>query len=211
MSDPIRPEEIKPAAAQPGGETPPASRRDLLRSIAAAALAGSLSEEAAAQVHQHVAAAKPSPAGAYQRKFLNAHEFATIGALSDIIIPGAGPAGAAPFIDLLSSNNAEFAAHFTGGILWLDHEFDRRFQTSFLTASAAQRAEVLDLIAYRKNRTPELGPGIEFFDLARRIASDAYFTSREGVKAIGFMGNAAIAEFKVPQEVLDYVNKHSPV
>lgn len=211
MSDPIRPEEIAPAASQPEASAAPAHRRDLLRAIAAAALAGSLSEEAAAQVHQHVAAAKPSPPVPYKLKFLNAHEFETIAVLSEIIIPGAGAAGAAPFIDLLSSNNPEFAARFTGGILWLDHECDQRFQTSFLAASAAQRAEVLDLIAYRKNRTPALGPGIEFFDLARRIASDAYFTSREGVKAIGFMGNAALPEFKVPQEVLDYVNKHSPV
>ena len=50
MSDPIRPEEIAPAASQPEASAAPAHRRDLLRAIAAAALAGSLSEEAAAQM-----------------------------------------------------------------------------------------------------------------------------------------------------------------
>jgi len=204
MSELIRPEEIAPAGA---AET---SRRALLRNLAAAAMAGALTEEAAAQVHQHVAAAK-KPGGVYKPKYFNGHEFETLAVLSDIIIPGARAAGAAEFVDLLASNNTEYAAPFTGGMLWLDHEFDRRFQTSFLKATAAQRTEVLDLIAYRKNRTPALSPGIEFFDLARRMASDAYFTSREGIKEIGFMGNGATAEFKVPQAVLDYVNKRSPV
>ena len=205
MSELIRPEEIVTAAAKT------ASRREVLRNIAVAALAGGLTEEAAAQVHQHVAEAKKTASGPYKPKFFNAHEFETIGVLSDIIIPGARAAGAAEFVDLLASNNVEYAAPFTGGILWLDHEFNRRFQTSFLKATAAQRTEVLDLIAYRKNASPALSPGIEFFDFARRMASDAYFTSREGVKEIGFMGNGAVAEFKVPQEVLDYVNKRSPV
>jgi gluconate 2-dehydrogenase gamma chain len=206
MSELIRTEEIITADAT---ET---SRRSLLRSLAVTALAGALSEDSSAQVHQHVAAEKKAAAGGvYKPKLFNAHEFETLAVLSDIIIPGARKAGAAEFIDLLASNNAEFAYPFTGGLLWLDNEFERRFKTNFLKATAAQRTEVLDLIAYRKNASAQLNPGIEFFDFARRLSSGAYFTSREGIKEIGFMGNGSAAEFKVPQEVLDYVNKRSPV
>ena len=206
MSDLIRTEEIGTADAAG------TSRRAMLRSLAVTALAGALTEEASAQVHQHVAEEKKAAAGGvYKPKLLNTHEFETLAVLSDIIIPGARKAGAAEFIDLLASNNAEFAYPFTGGLLWLDNEFGRRFQTTFLKATEAQRKEVLDVIAYKKNMSPALGPGIEFFDLARRMSSDAYFTSREGTKEIGFMGNGAIPEFKVPQEVIDFVNKRSPV
>lgn len=205
MSELIRTEEI---AAADAVET---SRRTLLRNLALVALAGPLTEEAAGQVHQHVAEAKKKAAGVYKPKYFTAHEFETLAVLSEMIIPGARAAGAAEFVDLLASNNMEFAAPFSGGMLWLDHEFERRFQTDFLKAGAAQRKEVLDVIAYRKNATPELGPGIEFFDLARRMAADAYFTSREGVKAIGFMGNGAAAKFEVPAAVLEYVNGRSPV
>ncbi|MEP7366837.1 MAG: gluconate 2-dehydrogenase subunit 3 family protein [Acidobacteriota bacterium] len=209
MSDLIRTEEIGGAES---AESTGASRRSMLRSFAVAALAGALSEEASAQVHQHVAEEKKAVAGGvYKPKLFNAHEFETLAVLSDIIIPGARKAGAVEFIDLLASNNGEFAYPFTGGLLWLDDEFDRRFKTSFLKATGAQRTEVLELIAYRKNMSPALGPGIEFFDFARRMSSDAYFTSREGTAEIGFMGNKAIAEFKVPQEVIDFVNKRSPV
>lgn len=199
------------ASTEESAEKAGATRRSMLRSLAVTALAGALGEEASAQVHQHVAAEKKAAAGVYKPKLFTAHEFETLAVLSDIIIPGARKAGAAEFIDLLASNNSEFAFPFTGGLLWLDQEFARRFQTIFLKASAAQRTEVLDLIAYRKNMSAALGPGIEFFDLARRLSSDAYFTSREGIKEIGFMGNGASAEFKVPQEVLDYVNGRSPV
>jgi hypothetical protein len=40
---------------------------------------------------------------------------------------------------------------------------------------------------------------------------DAFYTSPMGVKDVGYMGNTAVAKFEVPQEVLDYVSKRSPV
>jgi hypothetical protein len=39
---------------------------------------------------------------------------------------------------------------------------------------------------------------------------DAYYTSAAGIKEVGFMGNRAIKEFKVPQEAIDYAIKRSP-
>jgi predicted Fe-Mo cluster-binding NifX family protein len=69
----------------------------------------------------------------------------------------------------------------------------------------------LNLIAYRKNESQELGPGIEFFEWARRMVVDAYYTSPIGIKAIGYMGNTAVAKFEVPQEAIDYAVKRSPV
>ena len=50
---------------------------------------------------------------------------------------------------------------------------------------------MLDQIAYRKNQTPELAPGIRFFDWARRMTVDAYYTSAAGIKEVGYMGNRA--------------------
>jgi hypothetical protein len=206
MSEMVRVEEILAA----GGEE--RSRRQALRSIAVAALLGPLAGEAAAQVHQHVAEEKKRAAGAaYKPKHLSAAEFEMMGVLSDIIIPGARKAGAAEFIDLLCHGNEEFAASYTGGLAWMNHWMRTKHGVEFVAAGEAQRKDLLDRIAYRKNMTPELAPGIEFFDLARRMCSDAYFTSREGVKEIGFLGNGSAAKFEVPQEVVDYVLRRSPV
>ena len=69
---------------------------------------------------------------------------------------------------------------------------------------------MLDLIAYRKNESAPVGPGIRFFDWARRMVVDAFYTSPAGVKDVGYLGNTAVAKFEVPQEALDYALKRSP-
>jgi hypothetical protein len=102
-------------------------------------------------------------------------------------------------------------AIYTGGIAWLDHAMERRYTTDFLSAAPEHQTAMLDLIAYRKNESPELGPGIKFFDWARKMVVDAYYTSPIGIKDLGYMGNTAVSKFEVPQEAIDYALKRSPV
>ena len=192
------------------------SRRNLLQTIAMAATAGSLPLEAAQHVH-NVATAEKTTTGAYHPKALNAHEYKTLEKLADFIIPAGdnspsgSVAGAPEFIDLLASQNPELLAIYTGGIAWLDFACRRHHNTDFLGATQAQQTMLLDLIAYRKNESPELGPGIRFFDWARRMVVDAYYTSPAGIKDVGYLGNTAVSKFEVPQEAIDYALKRSPV
>jgi len=192
-----------------------ASRRDLLKNIAAAALAGPLS--LAAAQHVHGIAVQEKAAGPYKPKGLNAHEYNTLQVLADLIIPadergpGAAAAGACEFIDLLASQNAQLLAIYTGGLAWLDRSSQRLYAKHFVGASPQQQTGLLDLIAYRKNESPMLGPGIRFFEWARRMVVDAYYTSPGGIKAIGYLGNTAVAKFEVPPEAIDYALKRSPV
>jgi hypothetical protein len=183
------------------------TRRGLLQKIAAAALAGSLSAEAADHVHQ--ASADQARNGVYPPKALTGHEFATLRALCEMIIPGAAKGRVAEFIDLLSSQNPEMAAIYTGGLAWLDHAMKSAGNATFLTARPADQTAMLDKIAYRRNTAPDLAPGIQFFDWARRMTVDAYYTSAAGIQEIGYLGNKGAAEFKVPQASLDYALKRS--
>ena len=136
--------------------------------------------------------------------------------LSELIIPadqhskGAIDAGAAEYIDFLCSRSPDFAEIFTGGLGWLDTEMQKRNQKAFVDASPEQQTAMLDVIAYRKNQSPELGPGISFFRWARNVVVDAYYTSPVGIADLGYMGNTAVAQFSVPQEALDYALKRSP-
>jgi hypothetical protein len=68
---------------------------------------------------------------------------------------------------------------------------------------------MLDLIAFRKNASPELNPGIEFFAFCRRMVADAYYTSPIGYKDLGYMGNSAMSSFSVPKEAVEYALKRS--
>lgn len=173
-------------------------------------MVGPVSLEAAQHVHETAAAAATTAGGVYKPKALTPHEFETLKTLAEIICPGASKGGAAEFVDVLSSQNPEMLAIYTGGIGWLDEAMKRNYQADFLTAKADQRTEMLDKIAYRKNRTEDLAPGIHFFDWARRMTIDAYYTSAAGMKDVGYMGNRAVKEFKVPQEAIDYAVKRSP-
>jgi hypothetical protein len=69
---------------------------------------------------------------------------------------------------------------------------------------------MLDVIAFRENNSPELGAGIQFFDWARRLVVDAYYTSPVGIKGVGYIGNSAMSTFNVPQAAVDYALKRSP-
>ena len=80
---------------------------------------------------------------------------------------------------------------------------------TFLAARPADRMALLDKIAYRRYSTPELAAGIRFFEWARRMTVDAYYTSAAGIEDLGYLGNKGKTEFKVPQEAIDYALRRS--
>jgi gluconate 2-dehydrogenase gamma chain len=198
------------------------SRRDLLRVLGSSMVltasgSGVLSPALAQHVHAAMAEAKSLSGGPnYQTKCFTRHNFLTLKKLADLIIPadehspGASDAGAAEYIDFLSSRNADLAAIFNGGLAWIDDYMQKKHGADFLSANTDQQTGLLDLLAYRRNATPETAPGRAFWVWVRNMVVDAYYTSPVGVKDIGFMGNTVVAHFSVPQEAVDYVMKRSP-
>jgi gluconate 2-dehydrogenase gamma chain len=183
---------------------PDFSRRDLLTHISAGIGVAAASESVLSAQQTNPAAAPYAPKG------LTAHEYATMQNLSEWIVPGARAAGTAQFIDFLCSDSDDMKIIFTGGLAWLDGAMRRRTDgKNFVDASPDQQKSMLDLIAFRENDSPELGPGIRFFSWARRLVVDAYYTSPAGIKEVGYMGNTGMSTFSVPQEAIDYALKRS--
>jgi hypothetical protein len=110
---------------------------------------------------------------------------------------GAVEAGAPEFIDLLTSENKDLQLRLGGGIMWLDATWRESYGQSYLQCAPEQRAEILDLIAFRKNsnRYPRLGACIEFFLTLRKYTADRFFTSEIGIKYLGYIGNTYLKEF----------------
>lgn len=193
------------------------SRRELFKIIGSAMVltgagSGVLSPALAQHVHAEVAAVKSLSGGPnYVPKKFTRHNFQLLKTLGEIIIPGASEAGAAEYIDFLSSHNDELAAIFNGGFGWLDNYMQKKYGADFLSASAAQQTELLGKLAYAKNVTPETAPGVPFWTWIRNMVVDAYYTSPAGVKDIGYMGNGAMRVFSVPQEAVEYAIKRSPL
>lgn len=146
-------------------------------------------------------------------------------------------AGAPAFIDLLCSQNAELAAIFTGGISWTDAEMRRRVEKDFVAAAETEQTALLDAIvaaertgkdqraeellfarapqyrnfsSYTVHPSSHLAPGVRFFEWARMLIVDAYYTSPIGIKDVNYVGNEAVSKYEVPQEAIDYAMNRSP-
>lgn len=182
----------------------PSSRRDLLKNVALAATLGGLEPAAAQHVHG-LATQEKAANGKYSPKVFKEGEWQSVTALAETICPGASKGGAAEFVDLLCSANPRLAATWNGGLAWMTGRLGKPFHA----ASPVEQTALLDKIAFKKNSTAELAPGITFFDLARRMVIDAYYTSAAGVAELGYKGNVGMAEFQVPKESLEYARKRS--
>jgi hypothetical protein len=193
------------------------SRRDALRRVGLLLMATGVVDTISAQeVHQMAGEARAAAGGTYTPKALSAHAYATLERLTDLIIPvengapGAVAAGVAGWIDMMASENDELKTIYTTGLAWIDREMTARGQKDFVSAPAAAQTALLDLIAYRRNASqPGLAPGIEFFNWARRMTVDAFYTSRIGIKDIDYRGNAVLASYPAPTEAIAYALKRS--
>jgi len=184
------------------------SRRDVLKSLAVSAAATSvlrvIPAHAAEIAHQMIAAEKAAaPAKAYTPKFFSAHDYKTLQALCQTIIPadadsgGAIEAGATEFIDLLTSENKDYQITLGGGLMWLDSTCSDRYGMAYLECTPEQQKEILDKIAYRKNALADssLDQGVAFFSSLRNMTADGFFTSKLGIQYLGYIGNTFLKEF----------------
>ena len=182
------------------------TRRAVLKSLTMGAVAGSVMRviplEAAETAH-HLIQAEKASAGAYAPKYFDAHGYKTLQTLCETIIPadadsgGAVEGGAPEFIDLLTSENEEYQATLGGGIKWLDATCKTRYGKAYLECAQAQQKEILDLIAFRKNADTDesLKDAVEFFNLLRSMTADGFFTSKIGIKYLGYKGNTFLTHF----------------
>jgi gluconate 2-dehydrogenase gamma chain len=183
------------------------SRRDVLRSLAVTATAGSvltmIPAQAAEFAHNLVQKEKAAAAGKYVPKFFPAKQYETLISLCDTIIPkdetsgGAVEAGAPEFIDLISSENVEYQTQLGGGLMWLDNHCIDEFGKVYMECTPEQRKTTLDLIAYRKSAKarPELQQGVAFFAVLRNMTCDGFYTSKIGIADLQYIGNTSRTEF----------------
>jgi hypothetical protein len=183
------------------------TRRTVLKSLSMGVAAGSVLRviplEAAEYAHGLIESEKSEAKGVYAPKFFPPQQYKTVQSLCETIFPadadsgGAVEAGAPEFIDLLTSENPEYQAKLGGGLTWLDSTCTARYGKAYLDCAATQQTEILDLIAYRKNAVQDesLRSPVEFFSLLRSLASDGFFTSKIGIKYLGYIGNTFLTQF----------------
>jgi hypothetical protein len=192
------------------------SRRDALRRLGLGLMASGFVDRIAAQeVHHMAGQARAATGGVYTPSALTPQAYRTLERLTDLIIPveneapGAVAAGAAAWIDMMAGENEQLKGIYVEGLAWLDAAMVQRGAKNFLSADPGQQTALLDLIAYRRNQSPELAPGIEFFSWARRMTVDAFYTSEPGIKDIGFQGNTELTSYPAPTQAIAYALEKS--
>jgi len=186
----------------------PVTRRAVLKSLTMSVAAGSVLRvipiEAAEHAHHAIEEEKEENAGgAYAPKFFDAHGYKTLQALCETILPtdadagGAVGAGAPEFIDLLTSENTEYQAMLGELLRWLDSTGTSRYGKAWVDSEKQQQTEILDVVAYRKNAEQDesLARPVELFSFLRNFTADGFFTSKIGIKYLGYKGNTYLTEF----------------
>ena len=134
-------------------------------------------------------------------------------ALCDVIIPadGNGPSASAvrvhEFIDEWVS--APYPGHgddrklVLDGLAWLDTESQKRFKTDFVNLVLRQKNQICDDICFLPKAKPEFRQAAQFFRRYRDLTAGGYYTTPEGMKDIGYVGNVAMEKYAgPPPEVL---------
>lgn len=143
-----------------------------------------------------------------EEKFFTDHEMKTMAVLSDIIIPAddhsgsATDAGVPDFIEFIVKDMPHFKTPMRGGLRWIDMECLRRFGKGFADCSSQQQLEVVDEIAYPADAKAGLEAGVSFFSLMRNLTASGFYSSKIGIKDIGYVGNTPNVWDGVPEDVL---------
>jgi hypothetical protein len=138
----------------------------------------------------------------------------TVTVLCDVILPAdhLGPAasdlGVPAFIDEWVSAPYPMQQAdrplILNGVDWLETESRNRFSKEFSALTPAQQQAICDDICDAETARPEFKQAASFFTRFRSIAAGGYFSTPEGWKAIGYVGNIPTATFDgPPNDVLE--------
>ncbi len=199
-------------------------RRETIKSLLVGSMAGGVVLQSCAEPEEPAApAASESPNdGGYGRTekeaernqslmnevFFSDSELGTLATLCDIILPAtanfrsASEAEVPEFIEFMAKDFPPHQLPLRGGIMWLDSFANRSFNKSFNTCSPEEQLQLIDQIAYPEEENSPMAPGIAFFALMRNLTLTGYYTTKEGLEELGYVGNTPGVWDGVPEDVL---------
>jgi hypothetical protein len=205
-------------------ETPGAmDRRQALKWIGAAAAAAAIFPHATAQDKLQRPAAAPGGQRIGWDPVLNKNyvpgelwpltltpkQRKAAASLTDLILPPDNPGDKLPsqlgvqnFVDeWISSPYDETAKDrpvIVEGLDWLDAEAQRRFQKDFADLSEPQKCAIADDICGKTPVKKEFKSAQNFFNRFRYLAASGYYSTPQGWKDVGYVGNVPMVDFPGP-------------
>jgi len=149
-------------------------------------------------------------------RVLTKEELRTVTALCDVIIPAdekspsASKVGVPDFIDeWVSAPYPEQEAdrkRIQDGLAWLNTEAQKRFQKIFAGLTEEEKVKICDDISYVPKAKPEFMQAAWFFARMRDLTASGFYTTKEGMKDLQYIGNVPLFAFDgPPKKVLEYL------
>jgi glucoside 3-dehydrogenase (cytochrome c) hitch-hiker subunit len=168
-------------------------RREVLRLLAT----GSLLQLAPPNLFAVLGEARSLIQSQTSPRTLNAHQYATVKTMAEMIVPrtdtpGASDVGAAEFIDLILTEWYEEAerARFLSGLAEVDSRSQMLFGKDFVDGSSPQQSDILIALGEKmaeeagEHTRPRRGRGnsapANFYAMFRQLTLTAYYTSEAG-------------------------------
>jgi hypothetical protein len=202
-------------------------RRDLVKLLGVSAAAPAVASCTAPKTDAPAAPPERGPAGTASDpdllrprvswpKVLTPTELATLTALCDLIIPAdaqspsASQVGVPDYLNEWASAPYEYQqgalVKIRAGLTWLDTEGGKRFGKPFAGLTPVQQAKIADDICYLPRAKPAYRTAAEFFDLIRDLTATGFYTTAEGMRDLGYIGNVALPQYDgPPAEVLRHL------
>jgi hypothetical protein len=152
---------------------------------------------------------KKAAAPAYKPEFLDAHQYATLEAIAERIVPGSTRARVAPFVDqLLAVDTVSSQRSFLGAMGAFEMQAIDTFSKPWKALTAAQQDELLTVastaasglkaVAGDPRGRSEPGEGkatiYDHFANLRGWISGAYYSSEIGMRELGWTGEMFFTE-----------------
>ena len=132
----------------------------------------------------------------------------TVATLCDVIIPAdakspsASAVGVHDFIDEWISapypGNQSDRTVVLEGLTWLEAESQKRFGLAFSNTIGRQRTAICDDICFQPKAKPEFKQAAAFFARFRDLTAGGFYTTPQGMKDVGYIGNVPLEKFEGP-------------
>jgi len=147
---------------------------------------------------------------------LTREQLRTVTALCDVIIPqddkspSASAVGVPDFLDEWVSapypDQQADRKQILEGLVWLNNESKNRFSKEFADLSETEKQKICDDICHLPKTKPEFSSAAQFFTKFRNLTAGGFYTTKEGMKDIQYIGNIPLQAFKgPPPEVLAHL------
>jgi glucoside 3-dehydrogenase (cytochrome c) hitch-hiker subunit len=161
-----------------------------------------LSAFAVERAHLH-AQRTARPAAAWKPAVLNAHQNATVIAITELIIPqtdtpGARAAKVNEFIDFtLKDASPDTRSKFLDGLASIDERARKDFSSTFVASTPQQQTALLTAISAPEAKNGPDRTGAEFFEAIKSLTIIGFYTSQVGMRdELGDDGTLVFSEFK---------------